>query len=100
MALQWPSKDPEDVLDYDIDYSVVLAAQFPDFAADTITSSSWTLVNGDVTLGAELVSPTGLVTKIWLSGGTIDVLQEVRNDIVSAQGRVVQQTVYLNIAEN
>jgi hypothetical protein len=76
MALSWPAKDPDEVLDYDVDWTQRLysadeldqvAAGVTVTPADTIASSQFTLPSG--TLVANSSSFTGVRTKVWLAGG-------------------------------
>ena len=55
-------KDPDEVLDYSIDWSTWLDS-------DTISSSSWTVESG-ITKDSDSNDTTS--TTIWLSGGTAD----------------------------
>lgn len=87
MALSWPFKDPNEVLDYDVDWTARLAG-------DTIVSSDWT-VPAEITEDSNSFSET--VAKIWLSGGTISEQYELLNRIVTAGGRTMDQTVKLKI---
>ena len=51
MSISWPSKDPDEVLDYELDWSLRLAG-------DTIVTSTWT-VPSTLTKGADSVSSGG-----------------------------------------
>lgn len=88
MALIWPPKDPEEVLDYDIDWTKRLAG-------DTISASVFTVPEGDVVVGSSTNTTT--TTKVWLSGGTLGETCEVLNHITTAGGRQMEQTVKLKI---
>ena len=89
MAVEWTSKDPEEVLDYDIKWAKRLDT------GDVIESSTWS------------IAPTGLImgdtsyisdaTKIWVSGGTEGVTYSCTNQVVTQQGRTMEQTVQLRI---
>ena len=95
MSLQWDPKDPNEVLDYDIDWSQRLDS------GDTISTSSWSVVSPDAALVIDSNTHSGTATKVWLSGGT--VLEQgaylVRNRIVTANGRTMDQSVKLRIKE-
>lgn len=85
--LQWPSRDPgENPLDYDIDWSKRLAG-------DTIASSSWSVDEGSVVIDSNTFSTTA--TKVWLSGGTLGLLNTLTNTIMTAGGREMVQSVNL-----
>jgi hypothetical protein len=59
---QWPTKDPDETLDYSIDWSQVLAAD-----DDTIDSVVWTIPVGLTKISQQ--EANGVAT-VWLSGGT------------------------------
>jgi hypothetical protein len=84
--LDWPFKDPEGVLDYEIDWSDRLDG-------DTISSSDWEIEAG-ITEGS---SNTTTVTKIWLSGGTIGEKYVLTNRIVTAGGRTMDQSTRIAV---
>jgi hypothetical protein len=89
MALTWPYKDPDEVLDYEIDWSARLVT-------DTISTSTWTVPTG---ITEESDSNTTKTTTVWLSGGTIGEGYEILNRIVTAGGRTFDQTVKIKIKE-
>lgn len=85
MADYWPTKDPNAVLDYSIDWSDWLDT-------DTISTSTWTVPTG-LTKGTDTTSTT--VTTVWLSGGTAGTTYEILNRITTAGGRTQDKTVKL-----
>lgn len=90
MALNWPSKDPDEVLDYDLDWSARLAT-------DTIATSVWSLMEGTgLIIGVN--SKTNTATKVWLSGGTLAAAYVLLNRITTAGGRTMDQSVKIKIA--
>lgn len=90
MALTWPSKDPDEVLDYDLDWSARLLT-------DTIATSDWSVSDGvGLTIGAE--SNTTTTTKVWLSGGTLGTAYTLLNRITTTGGRTMDQSVKIKIA--
>lgn len=88
MTLTWPHKDPDEVLDYQIDWSTRLGG-------DTISSSEWTVPDG---LTEDSATNDTTTATIWLSGGVLGKVYEVQNRIVTAGGRTMDQTVLLAIA--
>jgi len=76
-------KDPEAVLDYEIDWSLWLSG-------DTITESSWTVESG-LTKGSDFYTDT--TTTVWLSGGTVMTTYLAVNHIVTAAGREDDRTI-------
>ena len=85
--LKWPDKDPDEVLDYQIDWTDRLAG-------DTIASSAWTVPSG---LTKESDSNTTTTTTVWLSSGTLAEDYEVLNRITTTGGRTMDQTVKLRV---
>lgn len=93
VALKWPDKDPNDVLDYVVDWTARLD---PD--TDTIQSSSWIVPTG-ITRDTDLVMAGNKKTKIWLSGGTAGTTYSFVNRIVTTGGRTMDQTVKIKVKE-
>lgn len=87
MSLTWPPKDPNEVLDYQIDWQ-------PRLVDDPISSSSW-VVPSDLIITAQAF--TEWKTTVWLSGGTEGATYDVLNQIVTAGGRTMDQTVSISI---
>ena len=85
--LTWPAKDPDEVLDYEIDWTARLAG-------DTINTSSWIMPSG-ITQDSVTVSPTKV--KIWLSDGTEGEQYIIQNRIVTNGGRTMDQSVKIKI---
>lgn len=87
LDLKWPYKDPDEVLDYEIDWTSRLGG-------DTIVTSTWTVPTG-VTKNSDTF--TGSTTIVWLSGGTEPKTYGILNRITTAGGRTMDQTVDLTI---
>lgn len=87
MALEWPAKDPDEVLDYQLNWAARLGT-------DTISSSSWEVTAG-ITKNSD--TNTNKATTIWLSGGALDAQYDITNQIVTAGGRTMSQTVKLKV---
>lgn len=85
----WPAKDPEEVLDYQFDWTDRLVT------GETISTSDFIRASGDVTLGAE--SFVGAFTTVWLSGGTVGTVNVITNRITTSQGRTYDQSARLRI---
>ena len=87
MALEWDFKDPDEVLDYRVDWSARLDG-------DTIASSTWEVLAGltkdSDTSGAD-------DTTIWLSGGTLGDNYTLVNRVTTAGGRTFDQSVKLKV---
>ena len=89
MNLEWPSKDPDATLDYDIDWSAWLGQ-------DTIAGSVWTVPAG---LTSVLEENTTTKASIWLTGGTAARNYTITNTITTAGGRVQSRSVRLPCRE-
>jgi hypothetical protein len=87
MTLKWPFKDPDEVLDYGIDWTARLAG-------DTIQSSTWIVPDG-ITKVSDSSNDTS--TEIWLSGGTLGAALQITNRVVTHGARTMDQSVTLLI---
>jgi hypothetical protein len=109
MTLRWPFKDPDEVLDYDVDWTFRLYSKAELAAAlaqqnagqpvtivpaDTIVTSTFTLPSG-ITANSTTNGPTA--TKVWISGGVEGVSYLITNEVRSAGGRLMDQTIKLKI---
>lgn len=83
-------KDPSDVVDYMLDYSVWLAS-------DTIDTSSWEVADG---ITREDDTNTDTTATVWLSGGAAGRRYVVTNTITTAGGRTKQQSINISVQEN
>ena len=83
------TKDPEAVLDYQVDWSDWLDD-------DTIDTSEWTVPAG---LTEDSDSNTYTVAKVWLSGGTAGATYAVENKITTTDGRTDERTIYIECIE-
>lgn len=93
MSKSWPYKDPNEVLDYGINWAPRVAA------GDTIIAVVHTVVSGDVVIDDETFSSSGTVhtTTVWLSGGTLASSAEILCRVTTDDGRTMDQTVRLKI---
>ena len=82
-------KDPQDVLDYQIDWSDWLGT-------DTISTSAWTVETG-ITKDSDTYSDT--IAVIWVSGGTAGTSYELVNHIVTTAGREADRTITIVCAD-
>ena len=84
--LSWPIKDPDEVLDYSINWT----ARLPD--DDKILTSTWTIPTG-LTLNAQTID--GFITTVWMSVGVSGVTYKILNTITTQAGRTLQEAVQL-----
>ena len=82
-------KDPNDVLDYRVDWSKWLRD------GDTILVSEWIVPDG-IEMDSE--TNTNTTTIIWLSGGTTG-RYSLTNRITTAQGRQRDRTITIRVRE-
>lgn len=105
MSYRWPNKDPDEVLDYSVDWSRWLGSGV------TISSVSWFLDNasgvktaftaGPVINGLQNVSATNTstVATINLALGTTNVEYKIYCRITDSSGSVAERVVKLRIKE-
>lgn len=89
MSLSFDPKDPDEVLDYKLDWTERLAG-------DTIVSSIWQMSPADG-LVIDRHSFTVTETVVWLSEGTLGATYELLNRIQTDGGRTFDQTVKLKV---
>jgi hypothetical protein len=90
MALKWDPKDPNEVLDYEIDWSARLKS------GDTISAASWITPAG-ITVDSN--SFTDTTVTVWLSGGTLNDVYTITSRVVTSGGRTMDQSVQLKIKD-
>lgn len=89
MALVWPDKDPDEVLDYTLDWSARLGE------VDIIIESLWPDPPAGIVMDSDSYSTSSTV--LWLSGGEVNASYSFVNRIVTAGGRTMDQTVKLKV---
>jgi hypothetical protein len=92
--LNWPTKDPGDILDYGFDISPALVGNPGDSIATldiTITPNN----PGDLTLSA--AAADGSTAVLWLSGGQAGTVYVVTISIGTSAGRALQRSVLLPV---
>lgn len=89
--LAWPKKNPEDILDYTVDWTTELTLLEP---PDSIASVAWTIPT-PLTKGAETNS--GTTTTVFISGGVANKNYEIGCRIVTAAGRRIKRTIILPV---
>jgi hypothetical protein len=79
------TKDPDDVLDYSLDWSARLNA------TEHIADSQW-FVPLDLTIAMGLQPFDAAMTTVWLSGGKEGRIYSITNRITTDEDRVLDQT--------
>lgn len=89
--LVWPSKDPNEVLDYEVDWATNVLD-----VGETISTNDFSVVSGDVVIDSE-PAPVAGISKVWLSGGTHGTVCIILNRITTNLGRTYDQSMKLRI---
>lgn len=106
MSYKWPNKDPDETLDYSVDWSrwlgtgvtIASVAWFVDNASGVKTSfTAGSTVNG---LQNVSVTNTNTVATINLAVGTLNKEYKIYCRITDSSGSVVERVIKLNIKEN
>ena len=97
--LKWPEKDPNEVLDYELDWANPEEPRLE--TGETLLTSVWSVVVGDVEIDqvATDFTPQGLST-VWLSGGTAGVKCELLNRVTTSKGRTYDKSVLLRVRDH
>ena len=88
MATKWDPKDPDEVLDYELDWSARLKT------GDEISSAGWLAPDG-ITVDSSSYTATGVT--VWLSGGTVNETYTLTSRVVTTGGRTMDHSVQLKI---
>jgi hypothetical protein len=80
------AKDPDEKLDYAVDWSAWLPA------GDTLASAAWTVPTG-ITQATPAPSIDDTTATVWLSGGTAGQSYPIACRVTTAQGRIVDRTL-------
>lgn len=95
--LQWPNKDPDEILDYQLDWAN------PDdprlVTSEQLATSTWTVVEGSVVINSSSFAPSGLST-VWLSAGADGELCVLNNRVTTTMGRTYEEEVKLRVREH
>jgi hypothetical protein len=92
--LNWPAKDPTDVLDYQFDISPAVVGN----PGDTIAALDVTIEPnnpGDIVLNS--VTVDGNVAVLWLSGGQAGTVYLLTLVITTINGRTIQRSILLPV---
>jgi hypothetical protein len=92
--LNWPSKDPADVLDYEFDISPALVGNDGDsiLTLDVAISPN---SGGDLQLDS--ATADGAIAVLWLSGGQAGTVYTVTIVIGTTNGRTIQRSILLPV---
>ena len=93
-ALSWPAKDPDDVLDYELDISPALAGHEND-SITTIDVVIEPSAAGDLALTS--TGGDGTVAVLWFAGGQVGTVYSVQVTLGTAAGRTIGRAIYLPV---
>ena len=94
--LNWPTKDPRDVLDYQLDIAPTVVGNSGDVIA-TLEVSVTPAHPGDLTVVNTAADGTTAV--LWLSGGQAGTVYTVTCLISTTSGRTIQRSILLPVLE-
>jgi hypothetical protein len=103
MSLKWPNKDPDEILDYSIDWSRFLGnatiSSFTWFVDDENGVKTELVNSGPLVNGIQLISSTNTntVTTAYIGSGTENVLYKFTCQITNSNGLVVERSVRLRV---
>jgi hypothetical protein len=116
MSFKWPNKDPDETLDYSIDWSRFLGYDHANSSGTTISSNKWFVDDADgvkteLNAGADhtvnaLISKvvgmtaTSTVCTVRFSAGTVNTVYKITSQITGTDGLVSERVVRLRIKEN
>ena len=86
-------KDPDAILDYEMDWEDVMNLVTP---ADTIDTSSW-VTDGNMTIDSNTFTSNSAT--VWLSAGTLNSFEKVVNTIITTGGRKHVKTIEFSIKD-
>jgi hypothetical protein len=89
MDLFFPDKDPDETLDYSVDWTSWLDG-------DSIATSTWIIPVG-ITKNSDTSTGTG--TTIWLSGGTTGQTYRITNRVLTVGGRTSDQSLVVRMVD-
>ena len=105
MSLKWPNKDPDELVDYSIDWSRFITPS-------TINSVTWYVDNvdgvktqlvpsGQLVQGIQLVSATNTdtVATARMGLGTNNIKYKMYCSITTSDGLIYERTVFLRVRE-
>jgi hypothetical protein len=104
MSFRWPNKDPDEILDYSVDWSRFLNGVTITtcvWSVDDSTGTKTTIAAGSVVNGIQNVAQTisGSVTTINLGLGTNNTEYKIYCRITDNSGNIAERVVRLRVKE-
>lgn len=103
MSMKWPNKDPDEILDYSIDWSrflgTAIIADYTWYVEDADGVKTQLTNSGPLVNGIQLVSSTATdtVTTAYIGAGTDNVQYKFTCQITDTNGLVVERSVRLRV---
>lgn len=88
-------KDPDATLDYGVNWRAKGWLK-PD---ETIVTSEWLIAGPDGALAKASDDHADGVTRVWLTGGTLDAKYRITNRITTSAGRTDDRSFFVRIRE-
>jgi hypothetical protein len=92
--LNWPTKDPNDVLDYELNISPAVLGNRGDVIS---TLDVWTSPSNPGDLVVNSTTADGSVAVMWLAGGQAGTIYTVTVLITTLSGRTLQRSILLPV---
>jgi hypothetical protein len=92
--LNWPTKDPNDVLDYELNISPAVLGNDGDGIA---TLDVWTSPSNPGDLVVNSTTADGCLAVLWLAGGQAGTIYTITILINTFTGRTIQRTILLPV---
>lgn len=104
MSFKWPNKDPDETLDYSVDWSRWLngaSISSVTWSVDDSSGVKTTITNGQTVNGIQRVSSSisGGVTTIHLGLGTANTEYKFYCRITDSTGSIAERVIKLNVKE-
>lgn len=90
------AKTADEVKDYSLDWS-------KDIATDVISSganSVWSVFPSGVSVNSSSLASNGTLVTVWLSGGIVGQVYQVKNQITTTSGRNLTKVFRLLVVDN
>jgi hypothetical protein len=94
--LSWPTKDPQDILDYQLDIGPAVVGNIADTIAGlgvSVTPNS----PGDLVVNSSAVDGTRAI--LWLGGGRAGTVYTITLLMTTINGRTIQRSILLPVLE-
>ena len=90
------TKTPDEAKDYSLDWS-------KDIGTDVIssnTNSVWSVFPSGIAINSSSLASNGTLVTVWLAGGVIGQVYQVKNQITTASGRNLTKVFRVLVVDN